>query len=83
MLWRPAAPPPPPMALLDELADQPTISTLDALAADPDFSFLLLDALAVLAVAEDQQLLLLDLRGIGLEDPCEPIEPPSSRMEQT
>ena len=75
---------PPPMALLDELADQPTISTLDALAADPDFSFLLLDALAVLAVAEDQQLLLLlDLRGIGLEDPCEPIEPPSSRMEHT
>lgn len=40
----------------------------------------ILDALAVLAAAEDQQLLLL-LADLG--DGCEPIEPAPSRMENT
>jgi hypothetical protein len=41
----------------------------------------ILDALAILAAAEDQQLLLLVLDDLG--DGCEPIEPAPSRMEDT
>jgi hypothetical protein len=41
----------------------------------------ILDALAILAAAEDQQLLLLVLDDLG--DGCEPIEPAPSRMEET
>lgn len=41
----------------------------------------ILDALAILAAAEDQQLLLLALDVLG--DGCEPIEPAPSRMKDT
>jgi hypothetical protein len=41
----------------------------------------ILDALAILAAAEDQQLLLLLLDDLG--DGCEPIEPAPSRMKDT
>ena len=41
----------------------------------------ILDALAILAAAEDQQLLLLVLDDLG--DGCEPIEPAPSRMKDT
>jgi hypothetical protein len=41
----------------------------------------ILDALAILAAAEDQQLLALVLADLG--DGCEPIEPALPRMENT
>ncbi len=41
----------------------------------------ILDALAILAAAEDQQLLALVLDDLG--DGCEPIEPAPSRMGNT
>jgi hypothetical protein len=76
ILWRPAAPPP--MAQLDEeTALLPLV--LDAQTSEQAAQ--ILDALAILAAAEDQQLLLLALDDLG--DGCEPIEPAPSRMEDT
>ena len=70
--------PPPPVAQLDgETALLPLV--LDAQTSEQAAQ--ILDALAALAAAEDQQLLLLVLDDLG--DGCEPIEPAPSRMEET
>ena len=69
---------PPPVAQLDEeTALLPLV--LDAQTSEQAAQ--ILDALAILAAAEDQQLLLLVLDDLG--DGCEPIEPAPSRMEET
>jgi hypothetical protein len=67
--------PPPPMAQLDE---ETALLPLVLDEQTNEQATQILDALAILAAAEDQQLLLLDLG-----DGCEPIEPALSRMEDT
>lgn len=69
---------PPPMAQLDEEA---ALLPLVLDAQTNEQAAQILDALAILAAAEDQQLLLLVLDDLG--DGCEPIEPAPSRMKDT